>query len=168
MTMFRFFLVLPLFLILSFSWSCGLCKSRQECEDSRGYGITEIELRIPMFHDLKFGQSSPFRIVFSSQGKTLECPFSEASSVKDCFGTIHEKKIGFERQFYKIEQKIYIIAGFFYRELHFFIEHDGVVLFDGKIDFSKKPNKWRWDVDPDACSSCLHFGFAYATSNIVD
>ena len=167
--MFRFLLVLPLFFVLAFSWSCVLCTTDKTCMLlSNGSGSTIISLRVPMFHDLKVKERSTFRVAFVGQGETMECHIRRTRTEDSCSGTIRHKDFDFTIYNNKVEQYVFIETSFFYKELYFFIEHEGVVLFDGKIDFSQKPNRWDSGVDPNSCTGCINRGIANITSNIAD
>jgi hypothetical protein len=165
-TMYRFFLAIPLFFLLSFSWSCGVCKTEKECRESDGYGITEIVLTVSSY-DLKLNEPSSLRILFTAHGKTLECPASQATAIKNCTGTMGNQQIGSFRKPYGDEQRIVIEAKFAYKKLNLLIEHHGVILFNDIIDFEKEPSGWGWSLSPD-CRYCNHRGTAYLTSDVTD
>ena len=61
-----------------------------------------------------------------------------------------------------------MLLKFFYKELGFFIEHDGVVLFDEVINFEEKTYLWQWGPSYDNCQICVHYGYAILTSPITD
>lgn len=163
--MFRFFLALSFVFVMSFSWGC-FCKQDKDCQDPDGYGITEIYLQVPMSHDLFVGGRSSFRALFSAKGKTLECLTFLPDLKENCVGTFPSKGVDLTRSYYNAGQHIYLASKFFYKELRLFIQHDGVTLFDGVIDFSKKPNEWKRGVDQDTCAFCFYEGTAYITSTI--
>ena len=166
--MFRLFLLFPLFFSFSFSWSCMLCKQPKDCLDPSGYGLTEIRLYVPTSHDLKLKEHPSLHIFFSGKGNTLECKSQGSSIIKNCTGTIHDKTITIQQRNIGENQEIEVTASFFYKELYFFIQYNGVTLFDGTIDFDKKPNRWSKGVLSESCTACVNDGVAYITSNIVD
>lgn len=165
--MLRLFYVFMVFLGMSFSWGCRICKDPQECLEPKGYGLTQIYLQVPFSYDLKVKERSSFRISFSAKGKTLECPPSKPGTVT-CTGDFPVKVIEFTPILSKDEQVLYLASEFFYKELHFSVQHEGVTLFDGIIDFSKEPNHWGGGIDPGTCTSCIIFGTAFLSASVGD
>ena len=165
--MYRFFWVLPLFFLLSFSWSCGVCATAKECKDIDGDGMMEIILTVSTDYDLKLNEPPSLRILFTAYGKTLECPASETTVGKNCTGTMENQDIEAFTKPYGDAQNIVMTTNFAYKKLGLLIEHRGVVLFNDIIDFEKKPHNWL-PMQSLGCRKCSHHGYARITSDVTD